>query len=123
VVSRTRAPGSRRASRRARCSSTTVLPSPAPPDKRNGPAYERLAYLRCSGWRNTRHAPKSRDAVDRGCARVEKLERETVAPALRRIEAEDPDRCLIGLEHRLKGKGRLAEKVEFDMVKWGVTAE
>jgi hypothetical protein len=31
---------------------------------------------------------------------------------MRRIEAEDPDRHLAALEHRLKGKDRLAEKVE-----------
>ena len=37
VVSTTRAPGERRASIRARCSSTTVFPVPAPPDSRNGP--------------------------------------------------------------------------------------
>jgi hypothetical protein len=35
----------------------------------------------------------------------------------------DGDRALIGLEHRLKGKDRLTEKVEFDIGKWGVTAE
>ena len=29
----------------------------------------------------------------------------------RRIEAEDPDRHLVGLENRLKGKDRLSEKV------------
>jgi len=51
-------------------------------------------------------------AIDAGCARVEQIERETVTPAMRRIEAEDPDRHLAGLDHRLKGKDRLAEKVE-----------
>jgi hypothetical protein len=66
---------------------------------------------RALAYRATVDATYRRDAIDRGCARVEKIERETVTPALRRIEAEDPDRCLIGLEHRLKGKDRLAEKV------------
>jgi hypothetical protein len=51
-------------------------------------------------------------AIDQGCARVERIERETVTPAMRRIEAEDPDRNLAGLENRLKGKDRLAEKVK-----------
>ena len=73
--------------------------------------------------RATIDADYRRHAIDQGCARVEKLERETVTPAMLRIEAEDPDRTLIGLEHRLKGKDRLTEKVEFDMGKWGVSAE
>lgn len=50
-------------------------------------------------------------AIDEGCARVERIERETVTPAMRRIEAEDPDRRLAGLENRLKGRERLTEKV------------
>jgi hypothetical protein len=62
-------------------------------------------------------------AIDQGCARVEKLERETVTPAMRRIEAEDPDRTMIGMEHRLKGKDRIEEKVEHDVRKKGLSAE
>ena len=50
-------------------------------------------------------------AIDQGCASVEKIERELVTPAMRRIEAEDPDRHLAGLDHRLKGKDRIVEKV------------
>ena len=50
-------------------------------------------------------------AIDQGCAEVEKIETDTVTPAMLRIEAEDPDRCLVGFENRLKGKDRLAEKV------------
>ncbi len=34
-----------------------------------------------------------------------------MTPAMRRIEAEDPDRRLAGLENRLKGRERLTEKV------------
>lgn len=62
-------------------------------------------------------------AIDRGYERVRETERETVTPAMRRIEAEDPDRHLAGLEHRLKGRDRLAEKVEFDIQKKGLTVE
>ena len=50
-------------------------------------------------------------AIDQGYARVKEIEEKTVTPAMRRIEAEDPDRHLAGLEHRLKGKDRLTEKV------------
>jgi hypothetical protein len=50
-------------------------------------------------------------AIDQGCAEVEKIETDTVTPAMLRIEAEDPHRHLVGFENRLKGKDRLAEKV------------
>ena len=51
-------------------------------------------------------------AIDQGYARVCEIEEKTVTPAMLRIEAEDPDRQLAGLEHRLKGKDRLTEKIE-----------
>jgi hypothetical protein len=51
------------------------------------------------------------NAIDQGYARVRDLERGTVTPAMKQIEAEDPDRQLVGLEHSLKGKDRLTEKV------------
>jgi hypothetical protein len=50
-------------------------------------------------------------AIDQGYARVQEIEEKTVTPAMRRIEAEDPDRALVGLENRLKGKDRLTEKI------------
>lgn len=50
-------------------------------------------------------------AIDQGCDRVGKIEKEIVTPAMRRIEADDPDRHLVGLEYALKGKDRLTEKV------------
>jgi len=62
-------------------------------------------------------------AIDRGCERVCETEQTIVTPAMRSIEAQDPDRYLVGLEHRLKGRDRIEEKVDFDMKKWGVTAE
>ena len=34
-----------------------------------------------------------------------------ILPALRRIEAADPDRQLAGLEHMVKGEDRLKEKL------------
>jgi hypothetical protein len=50
-------------------------------------------------------------AIDQAYDRVREIERGTVTPAMKRIEAEDPGRRLAGLEHRLKGKDRLTEKV------------
>jgi hypothetical protein len=59
------------------------------------------------------------DRVDAECDRVAEREREKISPALRDVENQDPDRHLIGFEHRLKGRDRIKEKVcvninEFD---------
>jgi hypothetical protein len=62
-------------------------------------------------------------AIDRAYEKVSEIERGTVTPAMKRIEAEDPDRHLAGLENSLKGKDRLAEKATFDVRKKGVTVE
>jgi hypothetical protein len=62
-------------------------------------------------------------AIDRGYARVKEIEEKTVTPAMRRIEAEDPDRTLVGLEHRLKGRERIGEKVTHDVQKKGVSPD
>jgi hypothetical protein len=50
-------------------------------------------------------------AIDQAYDRVREIERGTVTPAMKRIEAQDPERRLAGLEHSLKGKDRLTEKV------------
>ena len=50
-------------------------------------------------------------AIDQAYEKVRDIERGTVTPAMKRIEAEDPERRLAGLENSLKGKDRLAEKV------------
>ena len=41
--------------------------------------------------------------VDAACDQIADLEREKISPAMRAIESQDPDRRLIGFEHRLKG--------------------
>jgi hypothetical protein len=50
-------------------------------------------------------------AIDQAYEKIREIERGTITPAMKRIEAEDPNRHLAGLEHRLKGKDRLTEKV------------
>jgi hypothetical protein len=50
-------------------------------------------------------------AIDQAYARARDLERGTITPAMKQIESEDADRHLVGLEHCLKGKDRLTEKV------------
>lgn len=49
--------------------------------------------------------------VERGCDRIREVCENVVTPAMRAIEAEDPDRHLIALEYRLKGADRIKEKV------------
>ena len=90
------------------------------PDIPNGPVAPPAAHdsagsqtraERFSEYKAKVDAEYRREAVDRGCDRVREVEENVVTPAMLRIEAEDPDRRLSGLENRLKGKERLAEKI------------
>ena len=76
-----------------------------------GRAGAEIRVERALGYRGEVEAVYRAYAIDQGCARVERIERETVTPAMRRIEAEDPERHLAGLEHRLKERYRIEEKV------------
>ncbi len=49
--------------------------------------------------------------VEASCDRVAEREQEKISPPLRAIESQDPERHLIGFEHRLKGRNRIKEKV------------
>ena len=49
--------------------------------------------------------------VESECDRIADRERDKISPALRATESQDPDRQLIGFEHRLKGRDRIKEKV------------
>ena len=50
---------------------------------------------------------------------IAEREEEKISPALRAIESQDPDRHLIGFEHRLKGRDRIKEKVYGTMKELG----
>ena len=54
--------------------------------------------------------------VDAECDRIAKREEDKISPALRAIESQDPDRRLVGFEHRLKGRDRIKEKI-YGMIK------
>jgi hypothetical protein len=54
--------------------------------------------------------------VDAECDRIAKREEDKISPALRAIESQDPDRRLVGFEHRLKGHDRIKEKI-YDRIK------
>jgi hypothetical protein len=49
--------------------------------------------------------------VEAECDRVAEREQDKISPPLRAIESQDPDRQLVGFEHRLKGRDRIEEKV------------
>ncbi len=65
-------------------------------------------------WRGDRD--RILEDIDNGqveieCDRIVEREREKISPTLRAIESQDPDRHLIGFEHRLKDRDRIKEKV------------
>lgn len=79
---------------------------------RSGVGDERLADVpTVEEYRATVDEVYRKYAIDQGCARVREVEENVVTPAMRRIESEDPDRHLVGLDQRLKGEDRLSEKV------------
>ena len=55
--------------------------------------------------------PADNSRVEAACDRTAQREQEKISPALRATESQDPDRHLIGFEHRLKGRDRIKEKV------------
>ena len=55
--------------------------------------------------------PEANAEVESRCGQIREIAENIITPAMRAIESEDPDRHLIGLEHRLKGTERLKEKV------------
>jgi hypothetical protein len=97
-----------------------VRDEPAEPDMQT---ERRARIARVTDNRATVDAAYRAYEIDQACEKIREIERSTVTPAMKRIEAEDPDRHLIGLENRLKGKDRLAEKVAFDVQKKGITVD
>ena len=76
------------------------------------PEDERAVRIsRVTDYRATVEAAYRAYAIDQAYEKIRETERNVVTPAMKRIEAEDPDRHLAGLEHRLKGKDRFTEKV------------
>ena len=55
--------------------------------------------------------PAENGQVESACDRIAERERDKISPAMRAAESQDPDRHLIGFEHRLKGRDRIKEKV------------
>ena len=77
-------------------------------------------------WRgegNRTLKPEANGRVEAACDQIADREREKISPALRAIESQDPDRHLIGFEHRLKGRDRIKEKVYDKMDEYGFSPE
>ena len=65
-------------------------------------------------WRSdsNRYLDSSTNArIEAECDRIVEREQEKISPAMRDIESQDPNRHLVGFEHRLKGRDRIKEKV------------
>ncbi len=82
-----------------------------PPEERPSVDRSRVppGSWRGEGNRSLDRAVNSR--VEAACDRVAEREQEKISPALRAIESQDPDRHLVGFEHRLKGRDRIKDKV------------
>jgi hypothetical protein len=86
--------------------------------QRKWPPAERSPADRSTGSPGSRHGDGNRlleaaenSRVEAECDRIATREEERISPAMRSVEGQDPDRHLIGFEHRLKGHDRIKEKV------------
>src|SRR5580693_1455058 len=60
--------------------------------------------------------PAENSRVEAECDHIARREKERISPAMRSVESQDPDRRLVGFEHRLKGRDRIKEKI-YGMIK------
>jgi hypothetical protein len=77
-------------------------------------------------WRgegNRTLKPEANGRVEAACDQIADREREKISPAMRAIESQDPERHLIGFEHRLKGRDRIKDKVSRGMRNFGRSPE
>jgi hypothetical protein len=68
-------------------------------------------------------APEQNTQVEAACDRVVGLEREKISPAMLAVESQDPERHLVGFDHRRKGGDRIKEKVCDKMEEFGFSTE
>jgi hypothetical protein len=67
--------------------------------------------------------PADNARVETACDRIAKLEEDKITPAMREVESKDLDRHLVGLNHCLKDRDRIKEKVCDKMEEKGRTPE
>jgi len=51
------------------------------------------------------------ERIEAECDRIAEREEKRITPALRDVESQDPDRHLVGFEHRRKDRDRIKEKI------------
>src|SRR5580693_8152599 len=61
--------------------------------------------------------------VEAECDHIARREDERISPAMRSVESQDPERQLVGFEHRLKDRDRIKEKVCDKMEEFSYSAE
>jgi hypothetical protein len=98
--------------------------------QRRWPPSERTPFKRSDdvpgswcGEGNRTLKPKANGRVEAACDQIADREREKISPAMRAIESQDPDRRLIGFEHRLKDRDRIKDKVCRGMRNFGRSPE
>jgi hypothetical protein len=64
-----------------------------------------------SSGETRRLTPEQNTEATKACADIHDEGERVVYPAMLQIEAADPNRQMVGLEHRLKGEDRLKEKI------------
>jgi Restriction endonuclease fold toxin 3 len=87
----------------------TAVDGDGPPDSSPARPDSTLRTERTMAYRAVVDAAYRQYTIDRSDARADTLECETVPPAVTRTDVEDPERYLVGLADRLKGKGQPAE--------------
>jgi hypothetical protein len=75
------------------------------------------------GDRDRSLEPADNSEVETACDRIAKREEDKISPRMRAVEAQDPNRHLIGFDRRLKGRDRIKEKVYDKMEEFSITAE
>jgi len=68
-----------------------------------------------------RLSPEQNAEASKACADIRDEGEQVILPAMKRVEAEDPERHLAGLDNMLKGEDRLKEKIADYMRAPGVT--
>jgi hypothetical protein len=94
--------------------SGNVVGSDGPRNSSPGALDSALRMERAGSYLAAVDASYRQHAIDYRNANVEKPERETVTPAMRRIEAEDPQRYPVGLENHLQDRDQTAEGTELE---------
>jgi hypothetical protein len=98
--------------------------------KRRWPPEERPPVDRSSDPPGSWHGDSNRvldrstnERIEAECDRIAQRERETISPALRKVESCDPNRHLVGFEFRLKDRDGIKEKAAKSMTEKGLSAE